>query len=158
MLLRGHVLVAYPDEYLEIVADRLLQSSQAHLPVISRSDSSLVGYLGWKDLMRAKTKLREEETSRKAFLYPWPRDVRDGAISGLLDSLPLCARGFSACRLKDGLPEWRATGLTVVAGSARSSTPLTGRTGPIAPRRSWQRPPASKAKTGDAPDLFEGLQ
>jgi len=60
--------VAHPDEYLESIADRLSEANIAHLPVVSRSDGTLVGYLGWKDLMRAKTRLREEESNRMAFL------------------------------------------------------------------------------------------
>jgi chloride channel protein, CIC family len=68
LLSGGACPTAYPDEYLESVAERLLQSDVAHLAVLSRADRTLVGYLGWKDLMRAKTRLREEETNRTAFL------------------------------------------------------------------------------------------
>jgi hypothetical protein len=39
----------------------------AHLPVISRDDGRLVGYIGWKDLMRVRTKLKAEEKRRKIF-------------------------------------------------------------------------------------------
>ena len=60
--------IAYPDEYLESVADRLTEANVAHLPVVSRHDQTLVGYLGWKDLMRAKMRLQEEEASRTTFL------------------------------------------------------------------------------------------
>jgi len=60
--------IAHPDEYLEAVADQMSEANIAHLPVVSRADSTLVGYLGWKDLMGAKTKLKEEERNRMAFL------------------------------------------------------------------------------------------
>ena len=60
-------LPAYPDEYLEGVAERLLKSDVAHLAVVSRDDGRLVGYIGWRDLMRAKSRLVEEETNRTAF-------------------------------------------------------------------------------------------
>jgi CBS domain-containing protein len=62
--------IAYPDEYLESVADRLTEANVAHLPVVSRTDQTLVGYLGWKDLMRAKMRLQEEEASRTTFPRP----------------------------------------------------------------------------------------
>jgi hypothetical protein len=39
----------------------------AHLPVISRQDERLVGYVSWRDLMRARQKLKEEETQRVVF-------------------------------------------------------------------------------------------
>jgi chloride channel protein, CIC family len=67
-LLGGAKLIsAFPDEYLESLADRLTQANVAHLPVISREDGRLVGYIGWKDLMRVRARLRAEERHRKAF-------------------------------------------------------------------------------------------
>jgi CBS domain-containing protein len=60
--------VAYPDEYLEAVAERLSTANVAHLPVVSRADHVLVGYLGWKDLMRAKTRVQDEESNAMSFL------------------------------------------------------------------------------------------
>jgi H+/Cl- antiporter ClcA/CBS domain-containing protein len=68
LLSTGRPRTAYPDEYLESVADRLTEANVAHLPVVSRTDQTLVGYLGWKDLMRAKMRLQEEEASRTTFL------------------------------------------------------------------------------------------
>jgi CBS domain-containing protein len=68
LLSTGRPRTAYPDEYLESVADRLTEANVAHLPVVSRHDQTLVGYLGWKDLMRAKMRLQEEEASRTSFL------------------------------------------------------------------------------------------
>lgn len=68
-LLSGSTItVAYPDEYVEQIADRLLAANAAHMAVVSRNDGTLVGYLGWKDLMRAKTRLEEEESIRTVFL------------------------------------------------------------------------------------------
>lgn len=60
--------VAYPDEYLQGVGHRLSEANLAHLPVVSRTDGKLVGYLGWKDFMRVQTRLPEEERNRTAFL------------------------------------------------------------------------------------------
>jgi CIC family chloride channel protein len=67
-LLHGNKFTtAYPDEYLEVLADRLSTANVAHLPVISREDASLVGYIGWKDLMRVRGKLQAEERKRTVF-------------------------------------------------------------------------------------------
>ena len=68
LLAGSGVPLAHPDEYLEAVAERLLEADVAHLAVVSRLDGTLAGYLGWKDLMRAKTRLREEESDRTVLL------------------------------------------------------------------------------------------
>ncbi|KQW19123.1 chloride channel protein [Afipia sp. Root123D2] len=75
LLSGGKITLAYPDEYLEALADRLSQVNVAHLPVVSREDQSLVGYIGWKDLMRVRAKLQAEE-SKKASFFPF----RPGAV------------------------------------------------------------------------------
>jgi H+/Cl- antiporter ClcA len=61
------ITVAHPDEYLESLADRLTTVNVAHLPVISRETGRLVGYIGWKDIMRVRTKLRAEDRHRMSF-------------------------------------------------------------------------------------------
>jgi CBS domain-containing protein len=61
------VATAFPDEYLESLADRMSHANVAHFPVIARDDQRLVGYIGWKDLMRVRAKLQTEETNRKTF-------------------------------------------------------------------------------------------
>jgi CBS domain-containing protein len=63
------IMIAYPDEYLEALADRLTTVNVAHLPVISRENGKLVGYVGWKDLMRVRAKLQAEEQQRMAFFF-----------------------------------------------------------------------------------------
>ena len=70
-LLHGtRITTAYPDEYLEALADRLSVANVAHLPVISRDDARLVGYIGWKDLMRVRAKQQNEERHRTSFFGP----------------------------------------------------------------------------------------
>ncbi len=59
--------VAYPEEYLAEVIDRLMRANVAHMPVISRADASLVGYLGWKDLLRIRAHQQAEEKQRVVF-------------------------------------------------------------------------------------------
>jgi chloride channel protein, CIC family len=68
LLAGSRIAVAYPDEYLDRLADRLLQVNVSHLPVISREDQRLIGYIGWKDLMRVRAKLQAEETQKTSFL------------------------------------------------------------------------------------------
>ena len=58
--------VAHADEHLDRVADRLSDLNVAHLPVVSREDQTLVGYVGWKDLMRAKAQSDDDDQVRKA--------------------------------------------------------------------------------------------
>jgi H+/Cl- antiporter ClcA len=67
LLAGGHPPIAYPDEYLEALIERLNQRNVAHLPVVSRADGRLVGYVGWRDLMRVPQKVKQEETQRVAF-------------------------------------------------------------------------------------------
>lgn len=62
------VTLAYPDEYLEGPSDKLLLANVSHLPVVSREDARLVGYIGWKDLMRVRSKKQAEERDRSALL------------------------------------------------------------------------------------------
>jgi chloride channel protein, CIC family len=67
LLAGSRITVAYPDEYLDRLADRLSQINVSHLPVISRDDQRLVGYIGWKDLMRVRAKLQAAETQKTSF-------------------------------------------------------------------------------------------
>lgn len=64
------VSVTYPDEYLESVADRMMAVDVAQLAVVSREDARLVGYIGWKDMMRVRTKIQTQDTERVSF-YSW---------------------------------------------------------------------------------------
>ncbi len=72
LLAGAKLTVAHPDEYLESLADRLTAANVAHLPVVAREDGRLVGYIGWKDLMRVRAKLQEEEGQRTSFFRVRP--------------------------------------------------------------------------------------
>jgi CIC family chloride channel protein len=61
-------VVGHPDEFLEAIADRMMEANVAHLPILSREERRLVGYVGWKDLLRVRTKLRAEEKQRVILL------------------------------------------------------------------------------------------
>ena len=65
----ARIILAYPEEYLESLADRLSLANVAHLPVVSREDGRLVGYIGWKDLMRVRVKLQNEGRHRTGFFH-----------------------------------------------------------------------------------------
>ncbi len=72
------ITLAYPDEYLEGLADKLQTANVSHLPVVSRQDSTLVGYVGWKDLMRVRSKARAEERDRARFFRLPRRELSTG--------------------------------------------------------------------------------
>jgi chloride channel protein, CIC family len=59
--------VAYPDEYLEGLIDRMMEANVAHLPVIDRADGRLVGYVSWRDLLMTRHRVKQEETQRVVF-------------------------------------------------------------------------------------------
>ena len=68
LLAGSKITLAYPDEYLEGLSDKLLLANVSHLPVVSREDARLIGYVGWKDLMRVRSKKQAEERDRSALL------------------------------------------------------------------------------------------
>jgi CBS domain-containing protein len=68
LLAGAHIIVADPDEFLESLADKLVKANVAHLPVAAPDDGVLVGYVGWKDLMRARLKVRDEDRDRAALV------------------------------------------------------------------------------------------
>ena len=68
LLAGSKVTLAYPDEYLEGLSDKLLMANVSHLPVVTREDARLVGYVGWKDLMRVRSRKQAEERDRSTLL------------------------------------------------------------------------------------------
>jgi CIC family chloride channel protein len=64
LLVNQQKVVGYPDDFLEAIADRMMEANVAHLPILSRADEKLVGYVAWKDLLSVRTKLRAEEKQR----------------------------------------------------------------------------------------------
>ena len=60
-------IVAYPDEYLDAVIERMSRANIAHIPIIARESSRLVGYIGWKDLMQVRARAQAEERDRVVF-------------------------------------------------------------------------------------------
>ncbi|UCI34054.1 chloride channel protein [Mesorhizobium sp. B4-1-4] len=68
LLAGSKVTLAYPDEYLEGLSDKLLMANVSHLPVVNPESLQLVGYVGWKDLMRVRSRKQAEERDRSTLL------------------------------------------------------------------------------------------
>jgi H+/Cl- antiporter ClcA/predicted transcriptional regulator len=75
LLVGTTVPLAHPDEYLEGVITRMVKTNAAHVPVIARADARLVGYLSWRDLLRAWEQAQQQEVRRTLF-YHFGRGVR----------------------------------------------------------------------------------
>ncbi|MFD1988158.1 chloride channel protein [Mesorhizobium newzealandense] len=84
LLAGSKVTLAYPDEYLEGLSDKLLMANVSHLPVVTRDDLQLVGYVGWKDLMRVRSRKQAEERDRSTLLgFGARRRKKEDALEGL---------------------------------------------------------------------------
>ncbi|UCI22277.1 chloride channel protein [Mesorhizobium sp. B2-1-8] len=82
LLAGSKVTLAYPDEYLEGLSDKLLTANVSHLPVVAREDGRLVGYVGWKDLMRVRSRKQAEERERSTLLgFGTRRKSEEGTVS-----------------------------------------------------------------------------
>ncbi|RWM05152.1 MAG: chloride channel protein [Mesorhizobium sp.] len=82
LLAGSKITLAYPDEYLEVLSDKLLTANVSHLPVVSREDERLVGYIGWKDMMRVRSKGQAEERDRAALLSFGAKRKAQQSVSG----------------------------------------------------------------------------
>ncbi|KQU98027.1 chloride channel protein [Mesorhizobium sp. Root695] len=84
LLAGSKVTLAYPDEYLEGLSDKLLTANVSHLPVVTREGSQLVGYVGWKDLMRVRSRKQAEERERSTLLgFRTRRRKTEDVVEGL---------------------------------------------------------------------------
>ncbi|WP_137931864.1 chloride channel protein [Mesorhizobium comanense] len=82
LLAGSKVTLAYPDEYLEGLSDKLLMANVSHLPVVTREGQQLVGYVGWKDLMRVRSRKQAEERDRSTLLGFGTRRVKKMDAAG----------------------------------------------------------------------------
>ncbi|WP_241771207.1 chloride channel protein [Acidisphaera rubrifaciens] len=57
--------IAYPDEPLAAVMDRMVQDDTGRIPVIAREDGRVVGLLARKDLLRVRARMVDEEHRRE---------------------------------------------------------------------------------------------
>ncbi len=65
-------VVAYPDEPLRVVVYRMAETGLTRFPVVDRSDErKLVGVIGLRDLLSARTRNLAEERDRERVLRVW---------------------------------------------------------------------------------------
>ncbi|TPK64534.1 chloride channel protein [Mesorhizobium sp. B2-4-19] len=84
LLAGSKVTLAYPDEYLEGLSDKLLMANVSHLPVVTRESLQLIGYVGWKDLMRVRSRKQAEERDRSTLLgFGTRRGKKADAVEGV---------------------------------------------------------------------------
>ena len=84
LLAGSKVTLAFPDEYLEGLSDKLLMANVSHLPVVTRESLQLVGYVGWKDLMRVRSRKQAEERNRSTLLgFGTRRGKKADAVEGV---------------------------------------------------------------------------
>ena len=69
LLVGTAVPLASPDEYLDGIITRMVKTNAAHVPVVARDDSKLVGYLSWRDLLRAWEQAQQQEIQRTLFYH-----------------------------------------------------------------------------------------
>jgi H+/Cl- antiporter ClcA len=86
----GHPRVAYADEPLRVVAERMAATGLTRLPVVSREDQhELVGLISLSDLLRARQKnLEEERTRERVLTVRFPRRPRNGRAAPLAPPAP----------------------------------------------------------------------
>jgi CIC family chloride channel protein len=64
------LVVAYPDEPVGDVADRMVAAEAGRVPVVSRDGRQLVGLLARKDLLRVRQRVAAEEQQREGLWGP----------------------------------------------------------------------------------------
>jgi chloride channel protein, CIC family len=68
--------VAFPDEIVGRVADRMVSDDLGRMPVVERETRRLVGLIARKDLLRVRSTTAEQEKTRESFYMRGPRFVR----------------------------------------------------------------------------------
>lgn len=72
-VMRTSLVIAYPDETLRTIADRMAEQSLSVLPVVERArPTTLLGIVTQFDLLAARTRNLVEEREREAVLRFWP--------------------------------------------------------------------------------------
>jgi H+/Cl- antiporter ClcA len=72
-------VLAYPDEFLEDLMEKLKSSDRSYLPVVSRNGEQLIGYAGWRNLMAVRLKRQAEEHDRRTF-FSWKSTRSAGSV------------------------------------------------------------------------------
>ena len=61
-------VMAYGDEPLRVLAFRMAETGVTRLPVVSRTDGTLIGMVGLSDLLTARARILEAEHRRERVL------------------------------------------------------------------------------------------
>jgi len=70
-LIRSDAVVAYPDETLRVVVQRMAETGLTRLPVVQRDGMPRpVGVISLTDMLRVRARLGEEEERRERVLRP----------------------------------------------------------------------------------------
>jgi CBS domain-containing protein len=67
-ILKAEPVVAYPDEPLRLVVERMAETGLTRFPVVSRDGERLVGMVGLADLLKARVRNLEAEQRRERVL------------------------------------------------------------------------------------------
>jgi CBS domain-containing protein len=65
----GDLMIAYADELVGHLADRMAVADVGRVPIIERQSRQLVGLVARRDLLRARTRVRTEEQHRAKLLH-----------------------------------------------------------------------------------------
>jgi chloride channel protein, CIC family len=63
-----NLVVGYEDELVGVVADRMAETQMGRIPILRRHDSSLVGLVARRDILRVRATVNSEERDREALI------------------------------------------------------------------------------------------
>ena len=63
-----NLVVGYEDEIVGVIADRMAETQIGRIPILRRADSSLVGLVARRDILRVRATVNSEERDREALI------------------------------------------------------------------------------------------
>jgi len=63
-----NLVIGYEDEIVGVIADRMAETQMGRLPILRRNDSSLVGLVARRDILRVRATVNSEERDREALI------------------------------------------------------------------------------------------
>ncbi len=64
-----NLVVGYEDEIVGVIADRMAETQMGRIPILRRSDSTLVGLVARRDILRVRATVNREERDREALIH-----------------------------------------------------------------------------------------
>ena len=64
-----NLVVGYEDEIVGVIADRMAETQVGRIPILRREDSSLVGLVARRDILRVRATVNSEERDREALIH-----------------------------------------------------------------------------------------